>query len=399
MLDIVKKGPDREWQGAMSTPPLPCFQPLAHINHESWQALCRQACEPNAYYLPDWARAVSASARGRTDGDAILSYSARELAGLLPVVSCWRAYHFPLPAFVSFDPYGALGTPLLAGSDPVAAAQNLMQEARNRGARSLILRDVPLDGAAIQAFSGALAANGQLLHILSEHRRAVLDATKDAEALLRDALGAKKLKELRRQRARMQDFGAVEFRVARTPDEIARALNDFLLLEASGWKAARGTALMQHAGDDAFIRFATQALAANGACEIVTLTCGQIPVASGIVLRHQDRAFWFKIGADPAFARFSPGVQLALELTKHLCADPAIRLADSTAIPNHPMIDPVWRGRMRVGDVVIPLYRRDPIHLAIVVALKARHHARHAMRPLARILRQVSSIKAGKVSS
>lgn len=399
MLDIVKNGPDREWQGIAGAAAPPRFQPLAHVNHESWQALSLEACEPNAYYLPDWARAVSASARGRTNGDAILSYSGHVLTGLLPVISCWRAFRLPLPALVSFDPYGALGTPLLARSDPMKAAQDLMQEARTCGAHALILRDVALEGVAMQAFAAALAQNGQRLRILSEHRRAVLDATQDSETLLRDALGAKKLKELRRQRARMQDFGAIEFRVARTQSDIARALNDFLLLEASGWKAARGTALMQHPGDHVFIRFATQALAAIGACDIVTLTCGGIPVAAGIVLRHQDRAFWFKIGVDPAFARFSPGVQLALELTKHLCADPEIRLADSTAIPNHPMIDPLWRGRMRVGDVLIPLYRRDPIIAAIITALKARHHARRAARPLVQILRQISHIKAGKIPS
>ena len=69
---------------------------------------------------------------------------------------------------------------------------------------------------------------------------------------------------------------------------------------------------------------------------------------------------YFKLGVDERFAKFSPGVQLTLELTRHLCADPAIALADSTANPDHPMINPIWRGRLAIGDVLIPLYRRDP---------------------------------------
>ena len=51
---------------------------------------------------------------------------------------------------------------------------------------------------------------------------------------------------------------------------------------------------------------------------------GDTPVAAAIVLRHQDRAFYFKLGVDERFAKFSPGVQLTLDLTRHLCADPAI---------------------------------------------------------------------------
>ena len=134
--------------------------------------------------------------------------------------------------------------------------------------------------------------------------------------------GAKKLKELRRQRNRLAEHGAVHFEVARTPADVATAIETFLTLEASGWKGKRGTALVQDDGDAAFIRRATPALAANRQCEIVTLRAGATPVAAAIVLRHQDRAFYFKLGVDERFAKLSPGVQLTLDLTRHLCADP-----------------------------------------------------------------------------
>ena len=74
---------------------------------------------------------------------------------------------------------------------------------------------------------------------------------------------------------------------------------------------------------------------------------GDTPVAAAIVLRHQDRAFYFKLGIDERFAKFSPGVQLTLDLTRHLCADPVMATADSTASADHPMINPIWRGRLR----------------------------------------------------
>jgi hypothetical protein len=160
------------------------------------------------------------------------------------------------------------------------------------------------------------------------------------------------------------------------------------VLEASGWKARRGTALAQHDGDATFIRRATAALAERGQCEIVTLRAGDTPVAAAIVLRHQDRAFYFKLGVDENFAKFSPGVQLTLDLTRHLCADPAIALVDSTAAPGHPMIDPIWRGRLAIGDVLIPLRRRDPTVLLVRAALALRRTMREPARRAVHFIRK-----------
>ena len=113
---------------------------------------------------------------------------------------------------------------------------------------------------------------------------------------------------------------------------------------------------------------------------------GESPLAAGIVLRHQNRAFFFKIGVDERFAKFSPGVQLTLELTRHLCADPKIASADSTASPDHPMINPIWRDRFAVGDMLIPLRRNDPVVGLIHAALRLRQTAlvvaRRGMRSL-----------------
>src|SRR6185437_5765430 len=117
-----------------------------------------------------------------------------------------------------------------------------------------------------------------------------------------------------------------------------------------------------------------------GQCEIVTLRAGETPVAAAIVLRHLDRAFYFKLGIDEAFAKFSPGVQLTLDLTRHLCNEAVIATADSTASADHPMINPIWRGRLKMGDVIIPLRRNDPMVYVIVAALRTRHHLREFAR-------------------
>ena len=363
--------------------------PLADISPAQWRALTERAAEPNGYYLPDWELAVSASARGRVGASALNAWSdAAKLIGLMPVIPMRRAYNIPLPALVSADPYGTLCTPLLDRDMAEDAALRLLQQARQAGQRALILCSVALDGAAIKAFGEALRRERLRPRVLQSHVRACLDATRDAEELLRDALGTKKLKELRRQRNRLAEHGAVHFDVARTQAEVTAALETFLALEASGWKAKRGTALGQDSGDAAFVRRATSALAGTGQCEIVSLRAGDTPVAAAIVLRHQDRAFYFKVGIDERFAKFSPGVQLTLDLTAHLCADPTIALADSSASADHPMINPIWRGRLSIGDVLIPLRRHDPVVSLIHAALTLRQSIREPMRRAVHFIRK-----------
>ena len=111
--------------------------PLTAVGAGQWRALAERANDPNGYYLPDWELAVNASARGRTDVAALSAWGnassaqdgAARLIGLLPVISMWRAYRIPLPALVSADPYGTLGTPPLDRDMADDAAARLMRQA------------------------------------------------------------------------------------------------------------------------------------------------------------------------------------------------------------------------------------------------------------------------------
>ena len=221
----------------MRQAPAAALTPLAGISAPQWRALSMRAAEPNGYYLPEWELAVNASARGRVDTAALGAWrDASSLIGLVPVISMWRAYKIPLPALVSADPYGTLCTPLLDRDMAEEAVTGILQQARQAGAHALIFRATSLDGAAMKAFADVLRRGGMQPVVLQSHVRACLDATGDADEMLREALGAKKLKELRRQRNRLAEHGAVHFDVARTPAEMTTAVETFLMLEASGWK-------------------------------------------------------------------------------------------------------------------------------------------------------------------
>lgn len=361
---------------------------LKSVPTPAWSALASRAIEPNACYVPFWALPVSRYARGRGDALALTAFDRStpdRLTGLMPVLWASRALSLPVPLLVSWNAYAPFSVPLLDRDCAIEAAGALLDAARAAGARGLLLQHLPTDGAAHAAILAALERRGLTPEIMRSFRRAGLDARQDAETVLREALSAKKLKELRRQRHRLEDAGPVTFDVASSPDQIGPALEAFLALEASGWKGERGTALVRHPGDAAFIREAAPALAARGQFEIASLTRNGETLASGLILRDAGRAFFFKIAMDESEARTSPGVQLTLDLTRHLCADPAIAFADSTADGEHPMIDHIWRERIEIADVFVPLSPRDPYAAAIRALIAARTRAVDFIKAIRRI--------------
>ena len=193
------------------------------------------------------------------------------LIGMVPVVPLWRSHRIPLPVLVTADPFRSLDTPLLDRDRAEQAATRLMAQARDAGAHALLLRYVALDGVAAQAFTRVAAQQGLRPRVLQSWSRACLDATPRRRRCARRGLSGKKLKELRRLRHRLAEHGEVSFAVARDRDDVARAFDQFLTLEACGWKGRRGTALMQQPELAERLRRAALSLAAQGRCEIVTL--------------------------------------------------------------------------------------------------------------------------------
>jgi hypothetical protein len=126
-------------------------------------------------------------------------------------------------------------------------------------------------------------------------------------------------------------------------------------------------------------------MAAQNAAEVAVFKQGDRPIACGILLRHQRRGFFFKIAYDEAVARSSPGVQLTLDITRRLCEDARVDDVDSTAGADHPMIDHIWRSRIGVSDLVLPV-RRGGFSLALFAALvglrEAARGVAHAVRSL-----------------
>lgn len=213
----------------------------------------------------------------------------------------------------------------------------------------LVLRGVPSDNPLTVALLKAAAR----VATLKTWSRAALDLTGDFESWMAGNFDHKRRKELKRLKARLAEQGTLVLEELGPNGDLAPHIAAFLAVEASGWKGERGTAILSNENAARGLAAGLAAMHEKGNVRFWTLRLDGKPVASLFALINGSDAVLGKIGFDQSFARFSPGVLLIIEATRCLFAEKGLTLADSNAIPGHPMIDRIWRDRINCMDVVV----------------------------------------------
>ena len=336
------------------------------------RALASRAVEPNVFYEPAFIAAAAPVFGPRAIAGLVWCGSPRRLIGFFPVSVERRRYGFTLPVLVGFThPYGPLGAPLIDRDwSEQAVAAWLDHIALDAELPKLLLTPyLPARSAA--AFEAVLVQRGGRCAEFGYHLRAMLRPDNGRAGYLDVAMPRKKRKELRRQRKRLADAGALTSSTANGPPALTSALADFLSLEAGGWKGRAGTAARRRDDIRGFVEDAVTALAAEGKASIARLMLDGRAIAAIVTLRSGNTAWCWKIAYDEAYARYSPGVQVLLDVTQGLLDDPAIIRADSCATAQHPMIDHVWRERLVLSDRLMSVVPCSAILFAGVCTLES----------------------------
>jgi hypothetical protein len=315
-----------------------------------------------------------------------------QLLGFFPARVERRRYGLGPPVLVGWThPFAPLGTPLVDRDAPAGVIAAWLDHLAGRPdlPRLLLMPYLPESGAVAQAFAAALAQRKGRCVSFGRHQRALLAPPDRRAHYLDHAIGAKKRKELRRQRKRLADTGPLTLSIISEPAAIAPALGDFLELEASGWKGRAGTSARTDDGIRGFMESAVTGLARAGKARIARLIAGGRPIAALVTLQSGATAWCWKIAHDEAFARFSPGVQLLVDMTQALLDDASVTCADSCATAGHPMIDHIWRERLALADHLIRGGPRQAVAFTLVCALE--HARRAAIAGLKRLRDRVRS--------
>jgi CelD/BcsL family acetyltransferase involved in cellulose biosynthesis len=343
--------------GSLETEALGVERMSEHVR--DWAELVSRAIEPNGFLEPGFALPAARHFPAKSRPVFVTVWrqagaqGARRLVALFPIV----APGFSLGAATArgwLHKQAALATPLLDRECAEEAAAAILDwfAGSRFGAGAVLIPKTPMSGPVFAAFTRAARATGRDWRVLDRHERAALLAGGDPEEVWTRTSSRKALSEMRRRRRRLEEAGELKRVIYSTPADIPRATEDFLALEASGWKAERG-ALLGHPSLATFVRSATRLLAREGKIRIHSLELAGKPIAMGVVIESGARSYFWKIAYDESLRAQAPGVQLVYAITETQSERADMAITDSCAIPGHYMIERCWPDRLVVCDLMV----------------------------------------------
>lgn len=346
---------------------------LAALRDE-WQAMLDGRKATSYVQSPAWFSSYLCSFARRPD--EVLFVAARSAGQLLGVLTLERVSHGPAGL-------GPTSLRLITGDH-----MPLVDVAGDTSAPGLwpamhqwLEEDSGLSWSAL--FAPGLCADSCLagwLRSSPDRRRGVVQPTTptlwlDCSAGVQHALRAvsrSHLVNVRRLTKRAKELGHLQYEGVTDPARLEQAFESFLRVEASGWKAERGTAIGLHADLVAFYRSLMHQFGARGECRINLLHLNGEVIAAQFGLVSGRQLNLLKIGYEQKHANIAPGHLIMQHTIESVCADAALgRLSfvtrptwaqlwkpESTGVEHHVVFRSTWSGRLlRQG---LRLWQRRP---------------------------------------
>ncbi|HVL36089.1 MAG TPA: GNAT family N-acetyltransferase, partial [Burkholderiales bacterium] len=160
-------------------------------------------------------------------------------------------------------------------------------------------------------------------------------------------------KQLRRRERRLQERGKVQLVALSPGDDPRRWIDDFLRLEASGWKGRLGTALACSEGNRRFAVEALRAAAQRGRLHMVGVDFDGAPIARCCNLLAGEASYAFRTAYDEAFAAYSPGLMAEVHSIREFHALPSVAWMDSMTDPNNELLNRLWKHRRSYQTLLV----------------------------------------------
>lgn len=212
----------------------------------------------------------------------------------------------------------------------------------------IVLSGIPATGPFWEALNKAAGH----FAVLDRWERAGLALSGTYEDWFQQNFDRKRRNGLRRARAKFQALPDFKCELLKAEEDVAPWAAELSTLEAAGWKGQRGTALQQAGMAGAFAD-AARNLHAAGKLRFWRMTAEGHTLAMVFAVVDRGHAAFGKIAYNESYAQHSPGVAIILAATETLFAEDGMVLIDSCAIPNHPMLDHIWRDRIAMADVMV----------------------------------------------
>lgn len=350
--------------------------------HSAWQDLCTRADAANIFMNPVLV-GLAAQSYPERNCSALLAWQ-NDSATAPHLLGVWafaigRAPYSAIPSpmlYVPPVPNAYLATPVIDRGclDAVLAAM-IGHIAGNKDLPHIVaLEAMGADTATMQALVRVLTARGSAPFVFSRSRRPHLASTLDGKAYLEQAFSGSSRKKLRQHRRRLAEKGELKSAIVSQPAAVRESFEDFLTLEAGGWKGREGSAMLCHAADAEFARAMIGALADRGDAAIHMLTLDARPVSIQIMLRAGSAAFTWKTAYDEALQDVSPGTLLLEDYTVALLADKNVTDVDSCSFDDSGYMA-AWTERSQTTNIWFDVRRGGSLSFFILSRAQAAYLA------------------------
>jgi CelD/BcsL family acetyltransferase involved in cellulose biosynthesis len=337
-----------------------------------WEALAAQAMEPNPFH-EHWLMLPALEALGAGEDFLCAAvWSGGRLDAMFPLERRRRFKGMPLRALVSWrHRHSMLCTPLIRKGCAAESLAALFRWLRSPDGASVLQLDyLAADGPVQLALIDALNAARLTPVTLDSYTRALMLAGRDAGSYMQTALSESFRKKMARNERRLKERGVLEHRVLREHDDIERWIDEFLRLEASGWKGHEGGALACTEPNARFARQVFRAAFERGRLLMLGIDLDGMPIARMCGFTAGEGSFAFKSAYDEALASYAPGILVELDWIRRVHETPGLRWSDSYTAPGNEMIRRLWKGARAIQRLAIGADLRGELALAALPLIR-----------------------------
>jgi CelD/BcsL family acetyltransferase involved in cellulose biosynthesis len=268
---------------------------------QEWDALCQRVDAP-PFMRPGWFSAWI-DAFGSGEPELLEARRGDELVGVLPLLRNRAGLASPTnwhtPAFC-----------VVAEDD--AVEQTLLAEALNRSNGRLDLGFLPDSKDTERIVAGAKRRGYRVISRIVEESPYV-DLEGGWEAI-EARLPSKRRSDLKRRKRRLSELGTYEFECLDGSERLEELLAEGLEVEAIGWEGRDGTPITAEKHTRLFYEQVARWAAPEGQLRLCFLRLDSKPIAFAYCLVDSGSIYVQKLGFDPEYGKYAPGLLLAREM-------------------------------------------------------------------------------------
>lgn len=356
---------------------------LEPVEDRAWRSLAGRAMLPNPLFEADCLVPAATHLPNGKEISLLVASEESEMQACFPVREAqgFRALRRPvLTTQVRRMTYD--GTPLLAPEravEAVSAMLSLLGARSRHGAPGLLVFNwLDVEGPVFPALEEAARRLGMPWYVYDRWERPVVRLP-EHQGPARSWLTGDFSRSLRRRQRLLRDTLGAEAHLVDRADPAA--VEELVRLEGAGYKAETGLAMSVHGEEEWFRQMCDRFRAARRLHVFALQSAEGEVLAVQAALTADGVLFQLKTAYDERFARFSPGVQLQLDVLDFAREHLDVRMTDSCTYAGNDTLQRVCPDRRQVADVVVGIGGAiDRAHLRAVALARGLTHEDSALR-------------------